>query len=111
MTQTREAELFTAIYSEMSGQAAITGDVIHDGSVVATLAWWNNPDGTRRAYVDDGVITAHRDGRVTVVYRRDGVTHTEDHDDVAEAITRIGLGTLRCDGLEGYRGLPEGAVV
>jgi len=108
MTQTRESVLFTAIYSAMSGQTAIIGDVIHDGSAIATLAWWDGSDGTRRAYVDDGVITAHLDGHVTVVYRRDGVTHTEDHGDVAEAITRIGLGTLRCDGLEGYRGLPEG---
>lgn len=111
MTQTREAELMTAIYSSLSGQEPTIGDVIHDGSIVATLAWWDNADGTCRAYVDDGVITAYPSGHVSVVYLRDGVERTEDHADVADAITRIGLGTLRCDGLEGHRSLPEGAMI
>lgn len=110
MAQTREAALMTRIYSALSGQKPTVGEVVHDGSVIATLAWWENGDGTRRAYVDDGVITAHPDGGVTVVYLRDGAVRTEDHADVADAITRIGLGTLRCDGLEGHRSLPEGAM-
>jgi hypothetical protein len=99
------------LFSEISGQTPELGAVLaYDGGLIAVLAWWDAPDGGRRAFLDDAIITYPADserGEVIVELQRPkgSTIRTYYMRDAATAIQALGLTTKRCDGIEGLRRL------